>query len=90
MQLCEHQRRANDGRTNSSTENIPSVSRDTWKEELHTWRREMGSMPVVGSSRKMMRGLAIKAMATDRRRFMPPEYVPARTPAAAVRLTCTP
>jgi hypothetical protein len=32
---------------------------------------------VLGSSRYTTRGLPMKEMATDRRRFMPPEYFPA-------------
>ena len=35
-----------------------------------------GSMPVEGSSKKMMRGLPIIAMATDSFRLLPPERVP--------------
>ena len=54
-----------------------------------TCRRLTGSMPVVGSSRKTIAGSPSSAIATERRRFMPPEYAPLRTCAASVRLTCT-
>eukprot|EP01139_Manchomonas_bermudensis_P005359 Amastigsp_a175002_751.p3 type:complete len:113 gc:universal Amastigsp_a175002_751:489-827(+) len=40
---------------------------------FQTLRRETGSMPVVGSSRKMILGSAQNAMAVERRRRMPPE-----------------
>lgn len=36
----------------------------------------LGSIPVEGSSRKMMRGLPIMAMATESFRLFPPERVP--------------
>src|SRR6185437_1617412 len=39
----------------------------------HTAMRPSGSRPVVGSSRKMIRGLPIRLMAMSRRRRMPPE-----------------
>mmetsp|Transcript_38031 Transcript_38031/g.101165 ORF Transcript_38031/g.101165 Transcript_38031/m.101165 type:complete len:319 (-) Transcript_38031:1569-2525(-) len=43
-----------------------------------TWRRLIGSMPVVGSSRYTTSGLPMSATATDSLRFMPPEKAPAR------------
>ncbi len=39
----------------------------------HMVWRERGSKPVVGSSRKMIRGSPTRVMAMSRRRFMPPE-----------------
>mmetsp|Transcript_20686 Transcript_20686/g.73051 ORF Transcript_20686/g.73051 Transcript_20686/m.73051 type:complete len:589 (+) Transcript_20686:2875-4641(+) len=54
---------------------------------FHTWRRETGSMPVVGSSRYVMRGLAVSASATDRRRFMPPLNEPANASATCINST---
>mmetsp|Transcript_10368 Transcript_10368/g.16424 ORF Transcript_10368/g.16424 Transcript_10368/m.16424 type:complete len:308 (-) Transcript_10368:2226-3149(-) len=53
----------------------------------HTWRRLMGSMPVVGSSRKTTCGLPMSAMATLKRRRIPPENVPAQRSAASERRT---
>ncbi|OEJ45728.1 hypothetical protein AR457_17845 [Streptomyces agglomeratus] len=39
----------------------------------HMLWRLRGSRPVVGSSRKMIRGLPTSVIAMSRRRFMPPE-----------------
>ena len=49
----------------------------------HTPRRFTGSIPVVGSSRYTTFGSAISEHATERRRFIPPEY--ARDGRSAVR-----
>mmetsp|Transcript_41749 Transcript_41749/g.110115 ORF Transcript_41749/g.110115 Transcript_41749/m.110115 type:complete len:249 (-) Transcript_41749:495-1241(-) len=49
--------------------------------------RESGSKPVVGSSKKTMDGAATDAMATERRRFMPPLYDVAATDALSSRPT---
>jgi hypothetical protein len=48
----------------------PALSRSI---DDHTRRRESGSMPVVGSSRKTIFGSPNDAMATLSRRFIPPE-----------------
>lgn len=43
---------------------------------LHMKRLALGSMPVEGSSRKMILGLPIIAIATDSFLLFPPERVP--------------
>ena len=43
---------------------------------LHMNLRALGSIPVDGSSRKIIFGLPIIAMATDSFRLFPPERVP--------------
>jgi hypothetical protein len=43
---------------------------------FHMNRLALGSMPVEGSSRKMIFGLPIMAMATDSFRLLPPDSVP--------------
>lgn len=43
---------------------------------FHMNRLALGSMPVEGSSRKIMLGLPIMAMATDSLRLLPPDKVP--------------
>jgi hypothetical protein len=43
---------------------------------FHMNLRALGSIPVDGSSRKMIFGLPIIAMATDSFRLLPPERVP--------------
>ena len=48
-------------------------------------RREYGSMPEVGSSRKTMRLPPMKAMPTDSLRFCPPDSVLEN----ALRFSCT-
>ena len=48
------------------------------------WRLR-GSRPVVGSSRKMIRGSPTSVIARSSRRRMPPEYVAAGRPAASTR-----
>mmetsp|Transcript_31185 Transcript_31185/g.52560 ORF Transcript_31185/g.52560 Transcript_31185/m.52560 type:complete len:203 (+) Transcript_31185:316-924(+) len=44
----------------------------------HTCLRDMGSIPVVGSSMKMISGSPMLLMATESRRFIPPEKLPTR------------
>ena len=44
------------------------------------WRRECGSSPVVGSSRKSSSGSPTRAQASDSRCFWPPERVRTRAP----------
>jgi hypothetical protein len=65
----------------STTVIAPATSSRT---TCHMVRRLRGSSPVVGSSRKITRGLATSVMARSSRRFMPPEYVDAGRPAASV------
>lgn len=50
----------------------------------HMARRERGSRPVVGSSKKITGGVAIRLTAKSRRRRIPPEYVLAGLSAAFV------
>ncbi len=50
-----------------------------------TARRDRGSSPVVGSSRKMIEGSPTKVMARSRRLVIPPEYSATRRSAASVR-----
>src|SRR5205823_4329864 len=42
----------------------------------HSWRRDWGSSPVVGSSRNSSSGRETRAHATARRCFCPPDSVP--------------
>ena len=51
----------------------------------HITRRLRGSRPVVGSSRKMIRGSPTSVIARSSRRRMPPEYVIAGLAAASTR-----
>ena len=51
---------------------------DQLADELPHARRLRGSRPVVGSSRKMIRGSPTSVIARSSRRCMPPEYVTAR------------
>ena len=51
---------------------------------LCTSRRDSGSSPVVGSSRKITGGFPMRLMAMSRRRRMPPEYVATLRLAASV------
>jgi len=44
-----------------------------------------GSIPLEGSSKKMIGGFPIRAIATDSLRLFPPEYVPAGIFSNAVR-----
>ena len=43
---------------------------------FHTFLRDFGSMPVVGSSKKMMEGSPMLDRARESRRFIPPLKVP--------------
>mmetsp|Transcript_13306 Transcript_13306/g.26522 ORF Transcript_13306/g.26522 Transcript_13306/m.26522 type:complete len:244 (-) Transcript_13306:1554-2285(-) len=53
----------------------------------HTCLRDIGSIPVVGSSRYTTRGSPSSESATDKRRLIPPLYAPVRTWAASVNFT---
>eukprot|EP00955_Chlamydomonas_euryale_P046527 353445-Chlamydomonas_euryale.AAC.10 len=53
----------------------------------HSWRRLAGSRPVLGSSRYTTLGWPMKLIATLRRRFMPPENLPAGLLRQLSRLT---
>mmetsp|Transcript_12349 Transcript_12349/g.31170 ORF Transcript_12349/g.31170 Transcript_12349/m.31170 type:complete len:266 (+) Transcript_12349:186-983(+) len=55
----------------------------------HTSRRDTGSIPVVGSSKKTIDGSPVSATATDSLRCIPPEYVPACLSATPCRETCS-
>ena len=55
----------------------------------HMLCRLRGSSPVVGSSRKMIRGLPTSVIARSSRRFMPPEYVIASFLPASTRSNCS-
>ena len=55
----------------------------------HTRRRLSGSMPVVGSSRKISFGLATAAIATLSLLFIPPEKPPTRESPREVSDTCS-
>ncbi len=54
---------------------------------FHSALRLCGSSPVVGSSRKRIRGSCTSASARSRRRFIPPEYVRILRSPASVRPT---
>ena len=64
---------------------VPSSRRR--RTSSHSVRREVGSRPVVGSSRNRTSGSWMSAIARSRRRRMPPEYVPTRRSAAWLRPT---
>ena len=59
----------------------PSATRS--RTICHITRRLRGSRPVVGSSRKMIRGRPTRVIARSSRRRMPPEYSAAGFPAAS-------
>jgi len=52
-------------------------------------RREAGSRPVDGSSRNWISGFPIREIATERRRFMPPENVRVSSSITCSRFTYT-
>mmetsp|Transcript_3984 Transcript_3984/g.14818 ORF Transcript_3984/g.14818 Transcript_3984/m.14818 type:complete len:369 (+) Transcript_3984:146-1252(+) len=68
----------------SAIECVVSTTERLWRaasRKLHMWRRVTGSIPVDGSSKKTALVEPMSPMATDRRRLLPPLYLPHRASA---------